>query len=56
MLSMPVSGRHSNGKTLGELNNSKVGYFFNRSSGRPLYCAAAKRSDIVILRISNHAH
>ena len=25
---IPISGRHSNGKTLGELQNSKVGYFW----------------------------
>ena len=29
---MPISGRHSNGKTLGEPKTSKVGYFFNRSN------------------------
>ena len=32
---IPISGCHSNGKTLGELKNSKVGYFWTGLVGHP---------------------
>ena len=48
---MLISGRHSNGKTLGELNVSKLGYF-NRSS-EPFSILHIPRPDATLDQVSS---